>query len=87
MISQSERERDLYESRLKMRRDISTALAEAKEAGEAEGWEKGREEGRETGRTEGRVEVQSRRIQSLQRLLRQEVTSREPVGIASLSRS
>jgi flagellar biosynthesis/type III secretory pathway protein FliH len=65
MISQSERDRELYESRVKMRRDMNTALAEREELGEARGLEK------------GRVEVQARRIQSLQRLLRQEITSTE----------
>jgi predicted transposase/invertase (TIGR01784 family) len=77
MISQSDRDRERYESRLKMRRDISTALAEAKESGEAEGWEKGRDE--------GRVEVQVRRVRSLQRLLRQQI--RSPDELKTLSSS
>lgn len=57
MISQSDRERELYESRLKMRRDISSAITEAAEKGESKG--------------------QIARIQSFQRLLRQNITSRE----------
>jgi hypothetical protein len=65
MISQSERDCELYASRVKMRRDMNTALAEREELGEARGLEK------------GRVAVQARRIQSLQRLLRQEITSTE----------
>lgn len=69
MISQTDRDRELYESRLKMRRDMNAALADATEAGRLEGRAKGREE--------GRVEVQVRRIQSLQRLLRQEVNTPE----------
>jgi predicted transposase/invertase (TIGR01784 family) len=68
MITQSERDRELYESRLKMQRDIYTALAEQREAGEAMGLEK------------GRVEIQVRRIQSLQRLLRQEISSSEELN-------
>lgn len=46
MISQSERERERYESHLKLQRDIYTALAEREEAGEARGLEKGRAEER-----------------------------------------
>jgi hypothetical protein len=57
MISQSKRERERYESYLKLQRDIYTAVAE----------------GRDEGRDEGRTEIQVRRIQSLQRLLRQEI--------------
>lgn len=71
MISQSDRERELYESRLKMRRDINTALAEADEAAETRGREKGRKE------------IQIARIQSLQRLLRQEISP--PESLQSLS--
>lgn len=61
MISQSERDRELYESRLKMRRDMNAVRAEEREAG----------------RVEGRIEGQLRRIQSLQRLLRQQISSDE----------
>lgn len=69
MISQSDRDRELYESRLKMRRDINTALAEADEAGEAR----------------GRIAVQITRIQSLQRLLRQEISPHEQLKTLSFS--
>jgi hypothetical protein len=40
MISQSERDCELYASRVKMRRDMNTALAEREELGEARGLEK-----------------------------------------------
>lgn len=63
MISQNEQDRELYESRLKMRRDISTALSEAEVVGE--------------------VRIQVRRIQSLQRLLRQPISP--PEQLQSLS--
>lgn len=69
MISQSDRERELYESRLKMRRDISTALAEADELGEAR----------------GRTAVQITRIQTLQRFLRQEVSSQDQLKTLAFS--
>ena len=69
MISQSERDRELYESRLKMRRDISTALSEAEEIGEAR----------------GQVRIQILRIQSLQRLLRQAISSPERLQSLSLT--
>ncbi|HMC89219.1 MAG TPA: Rpn family recombination-promoting nuclease/putative transposase [Gemmataceae bacterium] len=58
MMTQSELERERYESRLKMQRDIYTALKEA------------RDEGRQEERRQGRIE----RIQFLQRLLRQALT-------------
>jgi flagellar biosynthesis/type III secretory pathway protein FliH len=58
MMTQSELERERYESRLKLQRDIYTALKEA------------RDEGEEKGRQEGRIE----RINFLQRLLRQALT-------------
>lgn len=59
MISKSERDRERYESRLKMQRDIYTAVAE------------GREEGREEGRTEERRAL----IQYLQKRLHQELAT------------
>lgn len=65
MISQSKRDRELYESREKMQRDVYTALAEAKD--------RGLEAGLEQGRAEGRRAL----IESLQELLRREVVSRE----------
>lgn len=73
MISQSERDRERYESRLKMQRDIYTALTE------------GREEGREKGREEGEAAIQFRRIQSLQRLLGQDIKPHEQLKTLSLS--
>jgi predicted transposase/invertase (TIGR01784 family) len=69
MISQDDRERELYESRLKMRRDVNTALAEKLEEG----------------REEGRMEIQVRRIQSLQRLLRHEMISADQLNTRSFS--
>ncbi|HVX13028.1 MAG TPA: Rpn family recombination-promoting nuclease/putative transposase [Pirellulales bacterium] len=71
MITQSDEDRERYESRLKMQRDVYTALFEARE--------------------EGRAEGQIARIQSFQRLLREEVTALEqlralsPVELESLA--
>jgi hypothetical protein len=69
MISQSERDRELYESRLKMRRDLNAVRVEEREAG----------------RAEGRIEVQIRRIQSLQRLLHQQISSDEKLKLRDFS--
>lgn len=89
MISQTDRDRELYESRLKMRRDVSAALAEARQVGEAEGIEKGIErgiergiekgieKGIERGIEKGRIDIQIQRVRSLQRLLRQEIEPQE----------
>jgi predicted transposase/invertase (TIGR01784 family) len=93
MISQSDQDRERYEARLKWQRDVYTALAEARdeglERGRAEGQQEaraeGRQEGRAEGRQEGRAEVQIARIQSLQRLLRQDVQSAEQLGTLSLA--
>lgn len=52
MITQSDLEREQYEARLKMQRDLSTALAVERD----DGREEGRKEGREEGRKEGQVE-------------------------------
>jgi hypothetical protein len=52
MIAQSDLDRERYEARLKLQRDISTALAEASD----EGREQGLEQGLEQGRKEGQVE-------------------------------
>lgn len=76
MISQSKRDRELYESREKMQRDVYTALAEAEDLGEARGLEKGR--------AEGRAEGQRAHIEYLQRLLRHETMSREKLQNLSL---
>jgi predicted transposase/invertase (TIGR01784 family) len=72
MITQSERDRERYESRLKMQRDVYTALIEA------------REEGRTAGREEGRAEGEIERIRSFQRLLGEEVTDRQQLQALSL---
>lgn len=69
MISQNVQEREFYESRLKMRRDISTAIGEAREAGEAK----------------GRTDVQITRIRSMQRLLRQEISPSEQLSALPFS--
>ena len=68
MITQSERDRERYESRLKMQRDVYTALVEA----------------RDEGRQEGRAEGQIARIQSFQRLLGQEIIALEQLHALSL---
>jgi predicted transposase/invertase (TIGR01784 family) len=81
MISQREPDRELYESRQKMQRDIYTALAEKEEIGEARGLERGRAEGRE----EGRAEERRLLVQYLQRLLHEEVTSLEQLRALSMS--
>jgi predicted transposase/invertase (TIGR01784 family) len=69
MITQSERDHERYESRLKMQRDVYTALVEA----------------REEGRQEGRAEGQIARIQSFQRLLRQDITTLEELHALSFA--
>jgi predicted transposase/invertase (TIGR01784 family) len=86
MISQTDLERERYESRLKAQRDVRWALAEARdtglqegrqeglEEGRQEGLEEGRQEGLEEGRQKGRTELQIERIQSLQGLLHVQVT-------------
>jgi predicted transposase/invertase (TIGR01784 family) len=45
MIAQSDVERERYEARLQLQRDISTALAEARDDGLEQGLEQGRKEG------------------------------------------
>lgn len=86
MISRSDRER--YESRQKLQRDVYTALAEAEEIGEARGVEKGLrqgiEQGREEGRTEGQAEGRRALIESFQKLLRREALSREQLQRLSM---
>lgn len=62
MVTQSDLERERYEARLKMQRDISTALADA------------RDEGLEQGRKEGEVVGQ---IRAFERLLRRAQTPAE----------
>src|SRR5262249_1386408 len=55
MIAQSDLERERYEARLKMQRDISTALAVARDEGPERGRQEGLDEGLERGRQEGQV--------------------------------
>jgi flagellar biosynthesis/type III secretory pathway protein FliH len=91
MISQDERERELYESRLKMRGDISYEIYEERTVGLEEGRKEGRAEGRPEGRAEGRAEGSAEgraegieqgraegwraHVRFLQKLLRREVVS------------
>lgn len=84
MISQSKRDRERYESRQKMQRDVYTALAEAEEIGEARGVEKGLRQGIELGREEGQAEGRRALIESFQKLLRREALSREQLQRLSL---
>ncbi|HVA44812.1 MAG TPA: Rpn family recombination-promoting nuclease/putative transposase [Pirellulales bacterium] len=77
MITQTELERERYESRLKAQRDFYAALEDATEKGLSEGREKGIAEGREQGRQEGRAEGQIARIHSFQRLLHRDLTAIE----------
>ena len=67
MISQTPRERELYEARLKMERDEAARLLGAREEGREEGREQGREEGERIGKLIGV-------IQTLQQLLGLEVS-------------
>lgn len=76
MISQSERERERYESHLKLQRDIYTAVAEGRDAGEALGLE--------TGRALERAERWRDDIQYLQELLGRDVMSAEELQALSL---
>lgn len=73
MISQSDRDRELYESRLKMRRDITAALDDARTEGEA------------TGEARGEARGQIARIHSLQRLLHSEMTPPDQLQMISLA--
>ena len=77
MITQSEPDRERYESRLKMQRDVYTALAEARQEGRAEG--------RQEGQQEGRAEARIAQIQSFQRLLRQEIMTPEQLRACSFA--
>lgn len=69
MISQSDRDREQYEAREKIQRDVYTALAEKLDEG----------------REQGEAKIQIRRIQSLQRLLRQPTGSPEELQKLPLS--
>lgn len=85
MITQSEPDRERYEARLKMQRDIYTALAEAREEGRDEGRAEGRQEGRAEGRQEGRVDGLVSQIQSYERLLSRDVTALEELWQLSVA--
>ena len=80
MISQSEIDRERYESRLKAQRDAHSLMLEARDARE-----KGLQQGLQQGREEGRAEGQIARIQSFQRLLRQDVSSVEQLHATALA--
>jgi hypothetical protein len=69
MMAQNELERERYEPRLKMQRDMYTALAEARDEGLREGVLKG----------------QIERIHCLQRLLRRLATPQEQLQTRSLA--
>jgi predicted transposase/invertase (TIGR01784 family) len=71
MISRSKRERERYESRLKMERDVYTALAEKLDEGRAEGL------------AEGRAEARRELIQYLQKRLRHRVQPLEELQLLS----
>ena len=72
MLTQNDLERERYEARLKMQRDISTALAEARD----EGLERGRKEGQLV----GQIHFCQRLLQRPQSLLAARVSNR---GIAA----
>jgi hypothetical protein len=77
MIVRSEQDRERYESRLKMQRDIYTALAERGDEEHAKG--------REEGRAEERAERWRDDIRFLQEVLGQHVISAEELETLSLS--
>ncbi|HVA49699.1 MAG TPA: hypothetical protein VNH11_25255 [Pirellulales bacterium] len=79
MISRTDRERELYQSRLKMRRDISAEVTSAKQAAQAEGLKQGLEQGL----AEGRASTRRADIQSLQKSLGQSVTPLEQLQTLS----
>jgi predicted transposase/invertase (TIGR01784 family) len=81
MMTQSELERERYESRLKAQRDVYTALAEARDQGRQEGRDQGRQEGRDQGRQEGQIA----RIHSYQRALNRELTPLEQLRAQPLT--
>src|SRR5262249_32875049 len=89
MISQSDQERERYEARLKMQRDIYTALAEARREGEAKGRTereaKGRTESEAKGEAKGRVEMQIIRIQNLQSAIRQHMIAQDQLRALPLT--
>jgi flagellar biosynthesis/type III secretory pathway protein FliH len=74
MISQTPRERELYEARVKLERDEAARLLGAREEGLEEGLEKGRLEGKRIGKLVGV-------IQTLQQLLGEEVSLSEDLEV------
>lgn len=79
MMSQSELERERYESYLKKQRDVYTAMAEKFD----EGLERGREQGLEQGREEARAEERRALLQYLQKRLGHDVLSSEQLQALS----
>jgi predicted transposase/invertase (TIGR01784 family) len=77
MMTQSELERDRYEARLKMQRDISSAMAEARREGQRQGRVEGRAEAHAEGRVEGRIQELPRFIHLCQRVLKLDQTPEE----------
>jgi predicted transposase/invertase (TIGR01784 family) len=77
MMTQSDLERERYEARLKLQRDIHTAKAEARDEGRAEGLKEGRDEGLKEGRAEGLRESQVEHIHFCQRLLQCGLTPKD----------
>lgn len=73
MISQTDPEREIYEARLRARREAASQWRTARAEGRAEG----REEGRAEGRAEGRSELLRQLIQPLQKALGREATPSE----------
>ena len=74
VISQTPRERELYEARVKLERDEAARLLGAREEGREEGLEKGRLEGKRIGKLIGV-------IQMLQQLLAIEVSPSEDLAV------
>jgi predicted transposase/invertase (TIGR01784 family) len=78
MISQTPRERELYEARVKLERDEAARLLGAREEGLEEGLEKGLERGRLEGKRIGKLVGV---IQTLQQLLGDEVSPSEELEV------
>jgi len=85
MLARVDIQKEIYEGRIKARRDERMRLVDAQEEGRAEGHAKGhakghaegRAEGLEEGLEKGRAEGLIGRIEFSQKLLRREVTTRE----------
>jgi predicted transposase/invertase (TIGR01784 family) len=80
MISQTPRERELYEARLKLERDEAARLLGAREEGRQEGRQEGRREGRQEGKRLGKLIGV---VQTLQQLLGMEVSTSEDLEVRS----